>query len=237
MTRFLIFAGALITVATTAMAAPIPACVVGTYASYEALTNGCVINNLLFSNFTDQESATGTAIALSATGITVTPDTFSLDEGLGFSAAWSVATPGSLDSVLRFTVQTLNGANTLNDIDLSFNGAVTGNGTSGVTETYCVGSTLGTAHCPSAIQTIAVSNPPGGNSGPIVQTFGATNSLSVAKDISVNSGTAVGGQKSTASITVVDNNYSQTVVPEPMSFVLLGGGLLGIGLLRKRTRR
>ncbi len=43
-------------------AASIPACVTGSYASYEALTGGCVIDNLLFSNFSDLESSTSAGI-------------------------------------------------------------------------------------------------------------------------------------------------------------------------------
>jgi hypothetical protein len=35
-------------------------------------------------------------------------------------------------------------------------------------------------------------------------------------------------------ISQVTNNFSS---PEPLSFVLLGSGLLGLGLLRKRIKR
>ena len=136
MSRLLMFAGILAAVANAAMAAPI--CTAGTYASYEALTTGCVIHNLLFSNFTDLESAGGSAVALTASSITVSIDPFPLDEGLQFSAPWSVGAASSLDSILQFTVQTVNGSNTLDDLNLSFNGVPVGTGTSGVTETYCV---------------------------------------------------------------------------------------------------
>ncbi len=222
----------------TAMAASIPACVTGSYASYEALTGGCVIDNLLFSNFSDLESSTSAGMTLAATAIMVTPTLVSLDEGLTFSALWSVATPNGLDSVLLFSVQTVNGATTLDDLGLAFKGAVAGNGASGVTETYCVGSVLGTAHCPSSIQTIALGNPSSGSSGPLTKSFTATDALSIAKDISVSSGIASGGAASTASITMVSNTYSQMgVVAEPMPFLLLGSGLLGIALMRRRTMR
>jgi len=227
MKSFLIFAGVLGVAATMAMAAP--TCTTGSYASYEALTAGCTIDNLLFSNFHDIESASGTAVALTAASITVSPDFFALDEGLQFSAPWAVGDLSSLDSNLQFTVQTVNSSTTLEDISLSYNGAPAGTGTSGVTETYCVGSTAGTAHCPTPLQTIAVS---GNNSGPITQFYASTTALSVVKDISLT-----GGTDGSSSISLVDNNYSQTgAVPEPMSFVLLGSGLLAVGLLRKRNR-
>ena len=232
MKSFLIVAGAFMAVAGSALAMSFPTCVAGTYTSYEALSGGCVINNLLFSNFSDMKASSGNAVTLAASSITVTPDFVSLDEGLGFTAAWSVTSPGSMDSLLSFTVQTVDGSKTLNDIDLSFNGAATGSGTTATTETYCVGSTIGTAHCPTPIKTIAVSSP-SGVSGPVTQFYAPTNALSVSKDIILAAGTS-----GTASISLVSNTYSQTgVVPEPMSFVYLGTGLIAIGLLRRRTAR
>jgi len=234
MKPLLVFVGALFAVSSTALATSIPTCVTGTLASYEALTNGCEINNLLFANFSDMESA-NTASDLTPSEITVSPDFTLLDEGLVFNAAWSVATPESIDSAISFTIQTVNGAATLDDISLSATESYTGGGIASVTENYCVGSLNGAGnHCPSTLQTIAVSDPPGQNNGPVTQTYGLTNELSVTKDIDV----AASAANSTATITVVDNNYSQIgTVPEPISLVLVGAGLLGVGLLRKRSRR
>ncbi len=110
----MVFVGAMVMVSSTALATPTN-CVTGSLASYELLnpTGGCVIDNLLFDNFSDQESAAGLAVALTANAITVTPDFVSLDEGLQFSASWNVSTPSSMDSVISFTVQTVNGKATL----------------------------------------------------------------------------------------------------------------------------
>lgn len=240
MKPLLVMAGALLVVSSSAFATPIPPCVQGSLASYEALdaTGGCEINNLLFDNFSDMESSAD-ASQLNASEITVTPDATLLDEGLSFNASWFVSSPAAIDSAISFTVQTVNGADTLDDISLSATETYVGNGNAGVIETYCVGSLAGAGnHCPSTLQTIAVSDPPANNNGVVTQTYGLTNELSVTKDIDVSAGYPSDGQPSIASISVVNNNYSQIgSVPEPISFVLVGVGLLGVGLMRRRSRR
>lgn len=219
--------GVCFAVVASAFAGPIPTCISGTYASYEALSNGCVVNNLLFTNFSDVEEATAPAVILTTSAITVAPDFFALDEGLDFNSSWSVSGSGQLGSILTYTVQTLDNSNTLSGTSLSFNGVATGGGGAGVITTYCVGSSLGTTSCPTTDQIITVTEPIGPSTAP-PQTYGPTNVLSVSNQIVV---AANGGM---AAISVVDTNYAQTAIPEPMTFTLLAGGLIGIGLLRKR---
>jgi hypothetical protein len=67
-----------------------------------------------------------------------------------------------------------------------------------------------------ASQTILLGNP---TMGPI----------HVAKDISVN------GNDGLAAISLVINRYSEGV-PEPLSLLLMGSGLLGLGALRWRKK-
>src|SRR5205814_5552611 len=60
--------------------------------------------------------------------------------------------------------------------------------------------------------------------------FAPTGSLSVTKDISVN------GNLGTASISRVDDTFSQTPIPEPASLAIFGVALAGLGLIRRRRK-
>jgi hypothetical protein len=59
--------------------------------------------------------------------------------------------------------------------------------------------------------------------------FAGTGTISISKEINVTSGAS-----GTASIANVTDTFSS---PEPLSFVLLGSGLLGIGLMRRRLNQ
>jgi hypothetical protein len=232
MNKFYIVVLASLMLASSAAYATPAACVSETLDNYVTPPSfSCSINALTFGSWT-YASAT-----IPASSILVTPITTLGDEGFSFNTLWSVNntnSPGttmSEDSTIGYTA---TGAG-INDLQLSFNGGnITGIGSASVTETYCFGNPV--ASCPSGSGgQIGVTNPP--PSFTDVVFFSPQTSISVIKDIGVTTGVCPATNPrctGSATISQVTNQFSS---PEPLSFVLLGSGLLGLGLLRKRIKR
>jgi hypothetical protein len=224
MKNMIVLFAALALLGSVATATP-ASCTAETLNNYLVPGFSCVIDNLLFSNFTYAGTASGGGTAIPAAGVSVSPITTLDDEGLEFNAGWSV-TSGEEDSDINFKVSTVNGAATIDYLDLEFNGAYTGTGSSGVTENYCKGGTL--TSCPTSVAQIKVTNPPTVLSV-TSQDFTPVSWLSVSKDVNVNA-----GSWGTASISDLSNTYGQ-VVPEPATMCLIGFSLVALGFVRKRS--
>ena len=222
MNRFLTLL-AFVVLASSAFATTSP-CVPNTMDQYLVLPMGsCTINGLTFNGWT-YLSATVAPNLVSVQPI-ATPGL----EGFNFNASWAASAPNaSEDSTIGFTV---SGSN-FTDLHLFVLGQggppPTGTGTANVTETYCFNHAV--ASCPPGTGNggqITVTNPPPNLSDIVFMS--PQSSISVLKDIGVSA-----GPNGSATISQVTNQFSNS--PEPLSFVLLGTGLLGLGLLRKRIK-
>jgi len=199
-------------------------CQSGSMGSYLASSFSCESGSLIFSSF----GYLGTGEDANASSVSITPLTAADAEGFQFAGGWSAQSQNGVSnsegSQITYTVQRPGGL--IDSLSLSFGSIVTGTGTASVTEQFCLGASIN--NCPQVTEgSVAVTNPGSGFTDRAF--FAGVESVGVSNTINVTSG--VNG---TASISYVGNTFS---APEPLSFVLLGTGLLGIGLMRRRLDR
>ena len=171
----------------------------------------CSMGGLTFSNFS--------AVAATATNPptnTIVNLTAAQVVGPDVFLTFNPGLTSNQDLYFYFTV-----TGPLAGVDLSLSGQ---NGYS--TEIVCSGAIAFDNNCVggSAFQLARMANISGGN--PVSSTFPQTNGGSIYKDIMVQ------GTGELSSIT-----QSFHTVPEPVTFLLIGTGLIGLGLLRRKARK
>lgn len=230
----------LILAASTALAGMASAspllCPNDTIANYQAnftsLATACQVGDKLFYNFIYSGTSVGGATPVSGSQVNVVADPSNpLEPGLVFSStAWTVNSPGGthgtidLDSSIQFTVQTVDGRALIDDASLDFAGHETVTGVAGAD----IAETVRPNGIPPGISFHVDST------GPFTSTINfptAVSLVTVSKDLVV---IIPQNQAGSATITQFREGFSENV-PEPLSALLIGSGLLGFGLWRRRS--
>lgn len=205
-------------------------CPSGTYDLYLVPNFSCQTGDLIFSGFGYMGTGNPSEIIIPASSVNIKPITQTGEEGFQFASGWSVGTQtGGMssfqNSLITFVV---NDALGLGDLILGFNGNFTGTGMTSTAENFCLNATS-VSGCPAASSgSLNVTNPPPFFDGKLL--VGSVTSIAISENINVMSGAS-----GTAAASQVINEFSG--IPEPLTAVLWGSGLIGIGLMRRRMRR
>ena len=191
------------------------ACGNATLAAYDAPGFSCTIGPLLFSSFSYSSSASGGGFAPPDSGINVLPVTLAGESGLQFSGGFLASSNQTADGVIGYSV-TCQGCN-LTDWLLSMVAGATGTGSASAVEVASNGQSLLTFV--------------GGGTNILSDSgaFTGGSTAVVTKDIGVS-----GGTSGAAHLSVVDNLWSTSAVPEPGTLALFGSAIIGIGAILRR---
>ena len=208
-------------------------------ANYTDANTACQVGDKLFFGFNYSVTARGTT-GPTNTQVTVTGDSSNPNEpGLVFaSSGWSVSgnatllNPLYIDSNITFTVAVVGlqplmvGAT----LDMLGHYTVGGQGVANIGETVLInGGSSGSVG-------LAVDS----NAGPYTdsKSFAPASFVRVSKDLIVTVPRPLTGTNSgSASISQFREGFSElTSTPEPLTFTLLGSGLIGLAMVRRRRR-
>jgi hypothetical protein len=186
-------------------------------------STGYQLGDKLFYNFNYVGSSQGGGLAVDAASIQVQWDATPLNPGMRFIAGWAASGGQFVDSLITYDVKVTTPGMLIKDVSLAFNGSGFDNGSASVTETV----KQGTAEWKLSVAAFAGNLGNGSDSVLIIPPTAGP--LHITKDIQVNGDTVGLG-----TISWVDNHFSQTPVPIPGGFLLLGPGLAGLALIRRR---
>jgi hypothetical protein len=216
-----------------------PACVTGTYASYQALSGGCTIGGALFSNFSNLSFVNSPGVsALTSSEIDVIPSGSATQDLLTFvyENANAVATPvtvnqnGQIFSMgLTFDILVLPGALTGIQMDSTFGNTSPGSASASKTAQLLSGGPAIT----STVNDGGGSNALGTYSGIVMPVTGSGTFL-ITDTTSLEAETGSVTQSGFANAFLTS---ASTATPEVGSLAMIGSGLVFLGMAGNATRR
>jgi hypothetical protein len=219
----------------------------------------CTIGDLTFSNFAADYTASGGATAPDPTSdVTVNfAEMFTGSDPFGTAASGispiytviadysgdnSVAESQTLGAIVQYLVtDTGPAATSVIEVDGAITGSALSTASGSLNKSLCTGASFAPdGSCPNAIITATsdLALTTSGTQSDGTPDFSGPFSLStlgVDDDLSLAGGTT--SPSASADVSAVENDFIETgVTPEPGTFVLLGGALLGLGLIRRRRK-
>jgi len=165
---------------------------------------------------------------LIASNVVLTALSNDIGFGLSFQTPLLAAGNVTKDIVLKYSVQVLNPTNLISDAHLSFTATTLGLGTADIGEDIYTNG-FGADN----IGHMEVHLPPSGLSSTNTVFASPQVKIFVEKDVTV-AGNGADPTNNRASVTIINQTFSQ--IPEPPAVALVGLGLSGFLLLRRRSR-